>query len=96
MAGALDVEYITGVQSQGVASCIKHYDANSQETDRGTINALVSERALQEIYLPAFKAGVTKGHALAVMSAYNKVNGAYCTANGHLQNEILKRDWRYR
>jgi len=96
LAGSLAVPYIQGVQSQGVAACIKHFAANSQEIGRDTIDAQVSERALQEIYLPAFKAGVIQGNALAVMNAYNRLQGTYCTANVHLNNEILKRDWGFK
>ncbi len=96
LAGSLAVPYIKGVQSQGVAACIKHFAANSQEIDRGTIDALVSERALQEIYLPAFKAGVMEGHVLSVMSAYNRLNSPYCTASSYLQNQILKQDWGFK
>ena len=95
LAGSLAVPYIRGVQSQGVAACIKHFAANSQEIERDSIDAQVSERALQEIYLPAFKAGVQQGHVLAVMDAYNRLQGTYCTANSHLNNEILKRDWGF-
>ncbi len=71
----LAVSYVKGVQSRGIASCIKHFAANNQETRRGEINVTMDERTLREIYLPAFKAAVQEGGACAVMSAYNKFRG---------------------
>ncbi len=96
LAGSVAAQIVTGIQSQGVVATVKHYAANNQETDRGTINAKVSERALREIYLPAFRAAVDKGHAWAVMSAYNRLNGTYCTANDWLNNTVLKGDWGFK
>jgi len=96
LAGAVAVQIVNGIQSQGVAATVKHYAANNQETDRGTIDARVSERALREIYLPAFRAAVAQGHAWAVMSAYNRLNGTYCSANDWLNNRVLKGDWGFR
>ena len=95
LAGSLAVPYIQGVQSQGVAACVKHYAANSQEIGRDSINSIIDEQTLHEIYLPAFKAAVQKGGVLTVMAAYNKVNGWWCSENDVLQNQILKRDWGF-
>jgi len=92
----LAVAYIKGVQSNGIASCVKHYAANNQETQRGQMDVLMDERTLQEIYLPAFKAAVTEGGAYAVMAAYNKFRGEYCAENDYLLNKILKQDWNFK
>jgi beta-glucosidase len=96
LAGSCAAQIVTGIQGQGVVATVKHFAANNQETDRGTIDARVSERALREIYLPAFRAAVEKGHAWAVMCAYNQLNGSYCSANGWLNNTVLKGDWGFR
>lgn len=86
----LSPPYIQGVQEQGVSACVKHFLANNQETDRGTINVLMSERSLREIYLPGFKAAINNGDVYSVMGAYNKYNGQHCTHNEYLVNNILK------
>ena len=75
LAGRFAVAIVKGIQSQGVVATVKHFAANSQETERDTINEIISERALREIYLPAFRAAVEEGHAWAIMDAYNRVNG---------------------
>lgn len=92
----LTTAYIEGVQSQGVASCVKHFVANNQETNRRDVDEVIGERALREIYLPAFKAAVQKAHVDAVMAAYNKVNGNYCSANKNLLNSILEKEWGFK
>lgn len=89
------VGYIKGVQDQEISSCVKHYAANNQEIDRNTVNVEMSERTLQEIYLPGFKAAVQEGGVDAVMGAYNKFRGQYCTHNEYLINTILKKDWGF-
>ncbi|HAA16495.1 MAG TPA: glycosyl hydrolase, partial [Cytophagales bacterium] len=86
--------YIQGVQAQGIATCVKHYVANNQETDRFTIDAIVSERALREIYLPAFKAGV-EADAWTFMGAYNLINGQHATHHEYLINEVLKGEYGF-
>jgi beta-glucosidase len=96
LAGAMARWIVTGMQAQGVVATVKHFAANNQETERGTIDARVSTRALEEIYLPAFRAAVEQGHAWAVMSAYNRLNGTYCTANDWLNNKVLKGDWGFK
>lgn len=95
LAGRMAVGYIRGVQSQGVASCVKHFVANNQEFNRGSINVEMDERSLREIYLPAFKAAVQDGGVLAVMAAYNKFRGSYCAENDYLLNKILKGEWGF-
>lgn len=92
----LAVQAVKGIQSQHVAACIKHFAANNQETNRNTINAIIDERALREIYFPAFKAAVQQGNAYAVMSAYNKVNGYWCSENNFLLNKVLKGEWGFK
>lgn len=92
----LAVAAVKGIQSQHVAACVKHYALNNQETDRGRVNVEVSERALREIYLPAFKASIEDGGAWSIMSAYNKVRGEYCSENDYLLNKILKGEWGFK
>jgi beta-glucosidase len=92
----LAVAATKGIQSQHVAACVKHYALNNQETDRGRVNVEVSERALREIYLPAFKASIIEGDAWTIMSAYNKVRGEYCSENDYLLNTILKGEWGFK
>jgi beta-glucosidase len=82
--------YIHGVQEQGVSACVKHFLANNQETHRGSIDVLMSERALREIYLPGFEASVTEGQVYTVMGAYNQFRGQYCTHHDYLVNDVLK------
>ena len=90
------VSYIRAVQSQEVASCAKHFAANDQEWERGTINVEMDERALREIYLPPFRAAVQEAGVLSVMSAYNKFRGQYCSENDYLINKILKGEWGFK
>lgn len=92
----LAVATVKGIQSQGVAACVKHYALNNQETERGRVNVEVSERALREIYLPAFKASIQEGNAWTIMSAYNKVRGEYCSENTYLLQTILKGEWGFK
>jgi beta-glucosidase len=90
------VGYIKGVQDQGISACVKHYAANNEEVDRNTVNVLMSERALREIYLPGFKAAVTLGGVNTVMGSYNKFRGQYATENSYLVNDILKGEWGFK
>ena len=94
LASTMVVPYIKGVQQNGVAACVKHFALNNQEHWRDKINVEVSDRALYEIYLPAFKAAVQKGNVWALMGAYNKFRGQY-TTHHKLLNKILKTDWNY-
>jgi beta-glucosidase len=95
LASELVVPFIRGVQSQGVTATVKHFAANNQEINRQNINVIVTERALREIYLPAFAAAVRIAKVGAVMDAYNKVNGDYCTENSFLNNVVLKSEWGF-
>ena len=95
LVGRMAVQEILGIQSQGEIANVKHYAANNQESHRFTVNAIVGERALHEIYLPAFEASVKEGHVASVMSAYPKVNGHFCCENDILQNQILKNKWGF-
>lgn len=95
LAGRLAVPYIQGMQSTGVAACIKHYACNNQETQRMSVDARVSERALREIYLPAFEAGVTEGGVWTLMSSYNQINGHHASANEYLLKDVLKTGWKF-
>jgi beta-glucosidase len=95
LAAKMVVPYIKGVQQNGVAACVKHFALNNQEKWRGHINVEVSDRALHEIYLPAFKAAVTEGKTWAIMGAYNKFRGQHCCHNKILLKNILKDLWRF-
>lgn len=94
LASKMVVPYIKGVQEQGVAACVKHYALNNQELHRHTTNVIVSERALNEIYLPAFKAAVVEGGVWAVMGSYNLYKDQHCCHNEYL-TKILKEDWKF-
>ncbi len=96
LVSQMAVNVIEGIQSQHVIADVKHYDANNQETDRFRINEIIGERALHEIYLPAFEASVKQAHVGAVMCAYNKVNGVYSCQNDMLLHQILKKDWGFK
>jgi beta-glucosidase len=95
LAGQIAAAYVRGVQSQSVAACVKHFVCNNQETQRDTIDAIVDERTLREIYLPAFEAAIKQGQARAVMAAYNQVNGSHMSASGFLLNDVLKNQWKF-
>ncbi len=95
LASELCVPYIQGVQKNGVAACVKHYALNNQELWRGHIDVQLSDRALYEIYLPAFKAAVERGKTWSVMGAYNKVRGTHATHHKLLNNDILKGEWNF-
>ena len=95
LAGRMTVGYVKGMQAEQTIACIKHFAANNQEKDRGTIDVQVDERPLREIYLPAFEAGVREGGALAVMAAYNKLRGQHAGHHEYLLNQVLKREWGF-
>jgi len=95
LASVLAPPYIQGVQQSGVAACIKHYVLNNQELWRDHINVIVSERALYEIYLPAFKTAVQEGGAWSLMGAYNQYQQQHCCHNDYLLNQVLKEDWAF-
>ena len=89
------VPYIQGMQSKGVAACVKHYALNNDEEYRHQVNVIVSDRALHEIYLPAFKAAITEGKAWGIMGAYNLYKNQHNCHNDILINKILKQDWKF-
>lgn len=95
LASIMAVPYIKGVQKNGVAACVKHYTLNNQEKWRGHINVEVSDRALYEIYLPAFKASIMEGEAWSLMGSYNKFRGQHCSHHEILNNRILKGEWAF-
>ncbi|HXI84344.1 MAG TPA: glycoside hydrolase family 3 C-terminal domain-containing protein [Verrucomicrobiae bacterium] len=96
LASRMAVAYIKGIQSQGVIATVKHFAANNQEFERGTISVKMDERVLREIYLPAFRAAVCEAGVWSVMSAYNKLNGTWCSENPYLLTEILKKEWGFK
>jgi beta-glucosidase len=91
----LSVANIQGIQSEHIIANVKHYAANNQETDRFVIDEKVDERALREIYLPAFEASIKEGKSASLMCAYNKVNGTFACENAPLLNDILKKEWGF-
>jgi beta-glucosidase len=96
LSSRMGVGYIEGEQAQGVSSCAKHFAANNQEFERNSINEIIDERTLREIYLPAFRAAVLEAGVLTVMGAYNLINGQHCCENAHLLNEVLKDEWGFK
>ena len=96
LAARMAVAYIRGVQGEGVIASVKHFAANNQEQERNTIDVRADERTLHEIYFPAFKAAVQEAGVWSVMSAYNKINGRWCSENSWLLNEVLKKQWGFR
>ena len=95
LASRMVVPYIQGVQQNGVAACVKHFALNNQEIDRDHVNVEVDDRALHEIYLPAFKAAVQEGKVWALMGAYNQYKNEHCCHNQYLLKEILKEQWGF-
>lgn len=95
LAGKLAVPYIHGLQSKGVGACVKHYACNNEERHRHKTDVEVSERALREIYLPAFEMAVKEGGAWSMMASYNLFRGTHCCHNGYLINDILKGEWGF-
>lgn len=95
LASKMVVPYIQGVQANGVAACVKHFALNNQEAYRHTVDVKVDDRALYEIYLPAFKAAVQEGEAWAIMGAYNRYKGEWCCHNQYLLNDILRDEWGF-
>ncbi|KKL95150.1 hypothetical protein LCGC14_1857490, partial [marine sediment metagenome] len=92
----LAVAVVKGIQSQRIAACVKHFICNNQEINRFTVSSQVSERALQEIYFPAFKAAVQEADAWSIMTSYNKINGTYGSEHKYLLREVLIKEWGFR
>ena len=95
LAGEMAVPYVKAAQKNGVATCPKHFFLNNQEKDRWTVNVNVSERAVEEIYLPAFEKVIKEGGAWTIMGSYNKWLGTWCCENDSSLNGILKRRWGF-
>lgn len=95
LASRAGVAYVRGVQRHAVA-CLKHFVCNDQETDRGTVNAVVDSRTLREVYLAPFEAAVKEADAGSIMCGYNRLNGAYCTENHWLLQEVLRDEWGFK
>ena len=95
LASELAVPYIQGVQSCGVAACVKHFALNNQEKDRHYVDVELSDRALYEIYLPAFQAAVQRGKVWSIMGAFNRYQGQHCCHNQRLLNDILRDEWGF-
>lgn len=91
----LVVPMIKGIQKNDVAACVKHFAANSQETERLWVDTIVDERTLEEIYFPGFKAAVEKGGVFSIMGAYNLLNGEHCCTSKSLLNKVLREDWNF-
>ena len=95
LASRMVVPYIQEVQKNGVAVCVKHFALNNQESLRHQYDAIIDDRTLNEIYLPAFKAAVQEGGAWSIMGAYNLYKGQHLCHNQYILNDILKKDWGF-
>jgi len=95
LSGRLAAAFVRGVQAQGVATTVKHFAGNDAEHERYTMNSVIDERALREIYLVPFELAVREGGALGVMTGYNRLNGSWCSENAQLLQQILRDEWGF-
>lgn len=96
LSGEMGAAVINGIQSKGVGTCLKHYVANNQETERSVISSEIDERTLREVYLKPFEIAVQKSNPVSIMAAYNRLNGVYCTQNKWLLTDVLRKDWGFK
>lgn len=95
LTGSLASSYVVGMQSTGTGSCLKHFAGNNNETNRFVGDSSIDSRALHDIYLKGYEMAVKNSHPWAVMTAYNRVNGVFCSQNGYLLNQVLRQDWGF-
>src|SRR3954471_17682896 len=95
LTGKLPAAYVRGLQDEGVGACLKHLVANESETERNTVNSVVDETTLRELYLLPFEIAVEESGPWSIMAAYNDVNGVAATEQDHVQNEIVKGEWGF-
>ena len=95
LAGKMAAGYIRGIQSNGISACVKHFACNDQEENRMTLDSILDERTLREIYLTAFEIAVKEGKTKSIMSSYNLVNGVYANESEHLLVDILRKEWGF-
>ncbi len=96
LTGKLAAAYVHGLQGSGIGACLKHLVANESETDRNTMNSIVDETTLRELYLLPFEIAIEEADPWSLMAAYNDVNGQAATEHVHVNNEIVKGEWGYR
>jgi len=95
LTGKVAAAFIRGVQSQHVATTVKHFAGNEAEFERHTISSVIDDRTLREIYLRPFELAVREGHSLGIMTSYNRLNGTYCTERADLLQGILRDEWGF-